>query len=129
MRIGIDVGGTTTDAALLDGRTVLATAKRPTSADVTDGIVAAVGAVLDAHPAAHGALNAIMIGTTHFTNAVIQRRDIASARDEATVRAIAAGGRAETIQMVEVEEIPLAYLPRNALRACVKVVGDLATEG
>jgi N-methylhydantoinase A/oxoprolinase/acetone carboxylase beta subunit len=73
----VDVGGTNTDAALLDGRAVLATAKRPTSADVTAGIVAAIGVVLEAHPAARGALEAIMIGTTHFTNAVIQRRDLA----------------------------------------------------
>jgi len=77
VRIGIDVGGTNTDAALLNGRTVLATAERPTSADVTGGIVAVIGAVLDAHPMARGALDAIMIGTTHFTNAVIQRRDLA----------------------------------------------------
>ncbi|HEY8601310.1 MAG TPA: hydantoinase/oxoprolinase family protein [Thermomicrobiales bacterium] len=76
MRIGVDVGGTNTDAAILDGRTVLATAKRPTTADVTSGIVAALGAILDAHPAARGAIDAIMIGTTHFTNAVIQRRDL-----------------------------------------------------
>lgn len=77
MRIGVDVGGTNTDAALLSGRTVLATAKRPTTADVTGGIVAAIAAVLAAHPAARGALDAIMIGTTHFTNAVIERRDLA----------------------------------------------------
>lgn len=76
VRIGVDVGGTNTDAALLDGRTVIATAKRPTSADVTGGIVAALGAVLDAAPQARGALDAIMIGTTHFTNAVVQRRDL-----------------------------------------------------
>lgn len=77
MRIGIDVGGTNTDAALLDGRAVLATAKRPTSADVTGGIVAAIGAVLEMGPGARGAIDAIMIGTTHFTNAVIQQRDLA----------------------------------------------------
>ena len=76
MRIGVDVGGTNTDAAILDGRAVLATAKRPTTFDVTGGIVAALGAVLASRPAARGALDAIMIGTTHFTNAVIQRRDL-----------------------------------------------------
>ena len=38
--------------------------------------MAALGAILDAHPAARGAIDAIMIGTTHFTNAVIQRRDL-----------------------------------------------------
>ena len=52
MRIGVDVGGTNTDAALLDGRTVLAAAKRPTTPDVTGGIVAALGALLDARPEA-----------------------------------------------------------------------------
>ena len=76
MRIGIDVGGTNTDAAILAGRVVLATAKRPTTVDVTSGIVAALGAILDAHPAARDAIDAIMVGTTHFTNAVIQRRDL-----------------------------------------------------
>ncbi|MFN8537859.1 MAG: hydantoinase/oxoprolinase family protein [Thermomicrobiales bacterium] len=74
MRIGVDVGGTNTDAAILDGRAVIATAKRPTSADVTGGIVAALGAVLAAVPGAP--IDAIMIGTTHFTNAVVQRRDL-----------------------------------------------------
>lgn len=74
MRIGVDVGGTNTDAAILDGRAVIATAKRPTSADVTGGIVAALEAVLAAAPGAP--IDAIMIGTTHFTNAVVQRRDL-----------------------------------------------------
>jgi N-methylhydantoinase A/oxoprolinase/acetone carboxylase beta subunit len=76
VRIGVDVGGTNTDAAILDGRAVLATAKRPTTADVTSGIVAALGAVLEDWPTARGAIDAIMIGTTHFTNAVVQRRDL-----------------------------------------------------
>jgi N-methylhydantoinase A/oxoprolinase/acetone carboxylase beta subunit len=74
VRIGVDVGGTNTDAAILDGRAVIATAKRPTSADVTGGIVAALEAVLAAAPGA--SIDAIMIGTTHFTNAVVQRRDL-----------------------------------------------------
>jgi N-methylhydantoinase A/oxoprolinase/acetone carboxylase beta subunit len=76
VRIGVDVGGTNTDAAILDGRAVLATVKRPTTADVTGGIVAALGAVLEDCPAARGAIDAIMVGTTHFTNAVVQRRDL-----------------------------------------------------
>ena len=78
MRIGVDVGGTNTDAALLDGRTVLAAAKRPTTPDVTGGIVAALTALLDAWPDARrpGAVDAVMIGTTHFTNAVVQRQGL-----------------------------------------------------
>ena len=39
MRIGIDVGGTNTDAVLMDGRTVVAEVKTPRRADVTGGIV------------------------------------------------------------------------------------------
>ncbi|MFN8511800.1 MAG: hypothetical protein U0841_04240 [Chloroflexia bacterium] len=50
MVIGVDVGGPR--CGDLDGRAVIATAKRPTSADVTGGIVAALGAVLAAVPGA-----------------------------------------------------------------------------
>jgi len=43
-----------------------------------------------------------------------------------TVRALlAAGARADTIEVVDVEDVPLAYLPGNATRVHVKVVGDL----
>ena len=35
MRIGIDVGGTNTDAVLMQGRQVLAEVKTPTTPDVT----------------------------------------------------------------------------------------------
>ena len=37
VRIGVDVGGTNTDAVLLRGRTVLASHKAPTSPDVGTG--------------------------------------------------------------------------------------------
>ena len=76
-RIGIDVGGTNTDAVLLVDGQVAAAVKTPTTADVTTGIVAAL-AELAAHPeAARGAIDAVVIGTTHFVNAVLQRRDLA----------------------------------------------------
>jgi N-methylhydantoinase A/oxoprolinase/acetone carboxylase beta subunit len=42
MRIGIDVGGTNTDAVVVDGVRVLASAKTATTTDVTSGIVAAL---------------------------------------------------------------------------------------
>ena len=45
MRIGIDVGGTNTDAVLMDGEQVLAAVKTSTTPDVTDGIVAALRAL------------------------------------------------------------------------------------
>ncbi|MGI5167745.1 hydantoinase/oxoprolinase N-terminal domain-containing protein [Spirillospora sp. CA-253888] len=72
MRIGIDVGGTNTDAVLLDGDRVLATVKSPTTPEVTGGVVAAVAAVLADSGVPPGAVTAVMIGTTHFVNALVE---------------------------------------------------------
>jgi len=74
-RIGIDVGGTNTDAVLLEEDAVVAAVKTPTTADVTTGITRALAALVEQAPAARLA-QAAMIGTTHFTNAVVQRRDL-----------------------------------------------------
>jgi N-methylhydantoinase A/oxoprolinase/acetone carboxylase beta subunit len=76
VRIGVDVGGTNTDAVLLRGRAVLASHKAPTSPDVGTGIVQAIKDVLSraAVPAANVA--AVMIGTTHFTNAFVEGKHL-----------------------------------------------------
>jgi N-methylhydantoinase A/oxoprolinase/acetone carboxylase beta subunit len=74
-RVGIDVGGTNTDAVLLEEDTVAAAVKTPTTADVTTGITRALAALVEQAPSAREA-HAVMIGTTHFTNAVVQRRDL-----------------------------------------------------
>ena len=76
LRIGVDVGGTNTDAALLDGSKVLATVKSSTTADVTSGVGTAIRAVLAEAGIAAGAVNAVMIGTTHFLNAVVEGRHL-----------------------------------------------------
>ena len=73
--IGIDVGGTNTDAVLLDGAAVVHAVKTPTTADVTGGITTALRELLAGLVPA-GPIDAVMIGTTHFTNAVVQRRDL-----------------------------------------------------
>jgi N-methylhydantoinase A/oxoprolinase/acetone carboxylase beta subunit len=76
-RIGIDVGGTNTDAVLLEEGAVMHAVKTPTSADVTGGIVAALGE-LARHPAVtQSPIDAVVIGTTHFINAVVERRHLA----------------------------------------------------
>jgi N-methylhydantoinase A/oxoprolinase/acetone carboxylase beta subunit len=76
-RIGIDVGGTNTDAVLLEDGHVVHTLKRPTTMDVTTGIVTAL-AGLAGHPeVARGTIDGVVIGTTHFVNAVVQRHDLA----------------------------------------------------
>jgi N-methylhydantoinase A/oxoprolinase/acetone carboxylase beta subunit len=98
-RIGLDVGGTNTDAVLLDGDRVIHAVKTTTTADVTGGITTALRELLaggrsteGGHGSAgapratrgagassrdlHVQPDAVMIGTTHFTNAVVQRRDL-----------------------------------------------------
>jgi N-methylhydantoinase A/oxoprolinase/acetone carboxylase beta subunit len=78
VRIGIDVGGTNTDAVVLDADDVLlAKAKVPTTADVTGGITAALDAVLTQLGAGSGRLTHVMLGTTHATNAILERRGLA----------------------------------------------------
>ncbi len=74
-RIGIDVGGTNTDAVLIDNGEVLRAVKAPTSEDVTGGIIAALSA-LRAAPAGQGDVDSVMIGTTHFVNAIVQRHSL-----------------------------------------------------
>ncbi len=77
LRVGVDVGGTNTDAAVMDGPRLLGACKSPTTPDVTSGIVAAVQAALAAARLPASALRAVMIGTTHFTNALVERRRLA----------------------------------------------------
>lgn len=77
MRIGIDVGGTHTDAVLLDGQSVTASTKVLTSQNVKDGVVNALDEILSESGVDRASIDAVMIGTTQFTNAVIQRRDLA----------------------------------------------------
>lgn len=76
MRIGVDVGGTNTDAVVMDGRRVLATYKAPTSPNVSDGIVKAIRAVLQRSAVDASDVIGVMIGTTHFTNAFVERRGL-----------------------------------------------------
>jgi len=77
MRVGIDVGGTNTDAVLLDGSAVLADVKQPTSPDVTHGIVSALNTLGAQHEFAPAEVSAVMIGTTHFINALLEARRLA----------------------------------------------------
>ena len=47
------------------------------------------------------------------------------AKAEASQKAIDAGADPATVQIVDVEDVPLTYLPGNATRIRVKAVGDL----
>ncbi|GAA1282961.1 hydantoinase [Planotetraspora silvatica] len=72
MRIGIDVGGTNTDAVLMDGQSVLAAVKTATTRDVTSGINTALAELKRQRAFDPLAVNAVMIGTTHFINALVE---------------------------------------------------------
>jgi N-methylhydantoinase A/oxoprolinase/acetone carboxylase beta subunit len=75
-RIGIDVGGTNTDAVLVTDGRIEAAVKVPTTQDVTTGMLNAMRGLCTA--SANGAdIDAVLIGTTHFTNAVVRRRELA----------------------------------------------------
>ncbi|WP_125615786.1 hydantoinase/oxoprolinase N-terminal domain-containing protein [Specibacter cremeus] len=77
MRIGIDVGGTNTDAVLMEGNTVAAAVKRSTSDDVTTGIVSALASLQEQRAFHPDEVDAVMIGTTHFINALVEGRNLA----------------------------------------------------
>ena len=51
---------------------------------------------------------------------------VKSARSEAVEKAVSAGADPETTEVVEIDEIPLTYLPSNAIRIRAKAIGDLA---
>ena len=72
MRVGGDVGGTNTDAVLMDGEKVVASFKAPTTADVGGGIVNAIGSVLAQSSIVAARIESVMIGTTQFTNAFVE---------------------------------------------------------
>ncbi|GMQ86590.1 MAG: hydantoinase/oxoprolinase family protein [Acidimicrobiia bacterium] len=74
VRVGVDVGGTNTDAVAMEGRSVLGTVKSPTTPDVTSGIVAALRSLTDEGTLVPAAVTSVMIGTTHFTNAVVEAK-------------------------------------------------------
>ena len=75
--LGVDVGGTNTDAVLMQGREVIASVKRATTFDVGEGMFAAVEAVLQAAGLPPQSIASTMIGTTQFINAFVQRRGLA----------------------------------------------------
>ena len=77
MRIGIDVGGTNTDSVLIDGTQIVRKSKTTTTENITNGVKDSLRAIL---PSGDNNLdvNAVMIGTTHFTNALLQKNRLAT---------------------------------------------------
>ena len=77
-KLGIDVGGTNTDAVLIDSaRNVVAEVKYPTSGDIYDGILGAVRACLKKSGINRAEISQAMLGTTQCTNAIVERKTLA----------------------------------------------------
>ncbi|MBW2064340.1 MAG: hydantoinase/oxoprolinase family protein [Deltaproteobacteria bacterium] len=77
-RLGIDVGGTNTDAVILDeSNRVIAKCKRPTTQDISTGIKQAVESVLNDSGIDPASIEHAMLGTTHATNAIVERKGLA----------------------------------------------------
>lgn len=75
--VGIDVGGTNTDAVALDATgQLIAWTKSPTTPDVTGGIRASLSRVLTHLGERRSRVSRVMLGTTHATNAIVRRRDL-----------------------------------------------------
>jgi len=73
-----------------------------------------------------GAAIAQISGETDQVYREMSRDDaIAAAEAQAVERAVAAGADRATLQTVDVEDMPLAYLPGNALRVRVRVAGEM----
>ncbi|HEX8755018.1 MAG TPA: hydantoinase/oxoprolinase family protein [Steroidobacteraceae bacterium] len=76
MRVGVDVGGTNTDAVLMEGEKVVAWTKCPTSPEVSVGVAAAIDAVIGKAGIERQSISSVMVGTTHFTNALVERNGL-----------------------------------------------------
>lgn len=75
LRVGIDVGGTNTDAVVIDANgAVVAAVKVATTPEPIDGIRQSLERVLESVDKSH--VTKAMLGTTHPTNAIIQRREL-----------------------------------------------------
>jgi N-methylhydantoinase A/oxoprolinase/acetone carboxylase beta subunit len=94
--------------------------------------LAGISEVLDVpHQAVANAVGAAIAQVSGEVDQIFQdlprEEAIARARAAAEDKAVAAGADRGTISVVEVEDLPLSYLPGNSLRTRVRVVGEIAS--
>ncbi len=76
MQIGVDVGGTNTDGVIMSKGKVLVSNKSVTTANVGDGVFNVIKSVLEKGNIKPNQITSVMIGTTHFTNALVERKKL-----------------------------------------------------
>ena len=89
----------------------------PTRAEVSD-VANAIGAAI--------AQVGGQVERVYSLESTSRQEALAEARAEAINKAVAAGAKRDTVEVVEIDEVPLTYLPSNATLVRVKAVGDLA---
>ena len=87
--------------------------RRPANAAVANAVGAAIAQV-------SGEADQVFQGM-HREQAMAEAETIARSR------AVAAGAAAATVVLVDMEDLPIAYLPGGALRVRARVVGDIAS--
>ena len=76
-KIGVDVGGTNTDAVLVShDNNILAKTKQTTTLDVSSGIENAIKTVISDSNIPKEQIKYVMLGTTHCTNALVERKEL-----------------------------------------------------
>jgi N-methylhydantoinase A/oxoprolinase/acetone carboxylase beta subunit len=88
---------------------------RPDHFDVANAIGAAIAQV-------SGSIDGVYDVATKGREVVIEE-----VKEQARQEALRAGAQADSVEIVELDEIPLAYLPSNAVRFRVKAVGRLGS--
>ena len=87
----------------------------PEHFEVANAIGAAISQV-------SGSIDGVFDVATKGRDTVVEEVKVAAKKE-----AVKAGAKEETIEIVDLEEIPLAYLPSNAVRFKAKAVGELAS--
>ena len=86
---------------------------RPDHFDVANAIGAAISQI-------SGSVDGVFDVATKGRDVVMEE-----VKDAARAEAVKAGADEDSLEIVEIDEIPLAYLPSNAVRFRVKAVGKL----
>jgi len=74
--IGIDIGGTNTDAVLLKDRTILANTKVTTTPDARHGVITVIKNLFKQTGVSPTDITLLVIGTTHFVNTILQTKGL-----------------------------------------------------
>ena len=106
MLLGVDVGGTFTDAVLIDGTAVHSAKSPSTPDDQSAGVMAAIEAVLERAGAEAADVRHFAHGMTVGTNALLERRGARTAL-------IATEGFTDLIEIARQDRVSLYHLCRD----------------